>query len=481
MKRRQSGFTIVELVVVIAVIGILAGITIVGYGNWRQRATENTLKNDLNGASSAMDSSRNFGSDYPATIPSTFSPSDNVSMTVKSGGGVFCLEATSSEAPGVTYSVKSTIKTQVAKPCGTYFTKIAVTGSTSCGISYGKAYCWGNGSVYQLGNASTSNSLTPVAVNTALMSGKVTDISGSCAVANGKAYCWGSNSAGQVGNGTVVNAPTPVAVNTSVMTGTVTAISAGGGGHTCAIADGKVYCWGQNNAGQLGNNTITSSLYPVAVDMSGVSGKFTAISTSIQYTCGIAGGKAYCWGQGSYSPTANGHLGNGTTLSYKVPTAVTTSLMSGTVTDISTSPSAFTCAVADNRAYCWGEGSGGQLGNSTMSTSTVPVAVTTSVMSGKVTQITNGCAVADNKAYCWGANSGRFGDGTSTASSSPVATSTSLMSDNVDDITSGGSAASSSCATANGNAYCWGLASSGQLGNGTTVTSLVPVLVSQIP
>ena len=133
MKRRQSGFTIVELVVVIAVIGILAGITIVGYGNWRQRATENTLKNDLNGASSAMDSSRNFGSDYPATIPSTFSPSDNVSMTVKSGGGVFCLEATSSEAPGVTYSVKSTIKTQVAKPCGTYFTKIAVTGRANCG------------------------------------------------------------------------------------------------------------------------------------------------------------------------------------------------------------------------------------------------------------------------------------------------------------------------------------------------------------
>ncbi|MBC7943505.1 prepilin-type N-terminal cleavage/methylation domain-containing protein [Candidatus Saccharibacteria bacterium] len=96
VDKKVKGFTIVELIVVIGVIGILAGITVVGYGAWRTTTTQNQLKSDLNGVASSMETARNFGDTYPATVPSTFTPSSGV---VLSGGGMssgknFCVTAT---------------------------------------------------------------------------------------------------------------------------------------------------------------------------------------------------------------------------------------------------------------------------------------------------------------------------------------------------------------------------------------------------
>ena len=88
-----------------------------------------------------------------------------------------------------------------------------------------------------------------------------------CAVADGNAYCWGRNNNGQVGHNAIGNAPQPVAVDTSGVLGgkTVTALEAGMF-HTCGVADGKAYCWGYNNNGQFGDNSTTyQSKVPVAV------------------------------------------------------------------------------------------------------------------------------------------------------------------------------------------------------------------------
>lgn len=92
----KNGFTIVELVVVIAIIGILATITVVSYGSWRTTTTQNQLKSDLNGVASAMESARTFGNTYPATVPSTFTPSGGVVLSGggTSGGKNFCITAT---------------------------------------------------------------------------------------------------------------------------------------------------------------------------------------------------------------------------------------------------------------------------------------------------------------------------------------------------------------------------------------------------
>ena len=88
--------------------------------------------------------------------------------------------------------------------------------------------------------------------------------------------------------------------------------------HTCAItSEGKAYCWGLNNQGQLGNNSTTNSRIPVAVQMpAGVS--FQSITAGSDYTCAITSeGKAYCWGNNEY-----GQLGNNSTTNSSIPLAV---------------------------------------------------------------------------------------------------------------------------------------------------------------
>jgi prepilin-type N-terminal cleavage/methylation domain-containing protein len=104
--RHKSGFTIVELAVVISVIGILASITVVGYGAWQKRTTENVIKSDLSNAASAMENARNFGNKYPVAVPSSFKPSDKVSMSGGSSNGTtYCIQASST---GVTMFVTNT-------------------------------------------------------------------------------------------------------------------------------------------------------------------------------------------------------------------------------------------------------------------------------------------------------------------------------------------------------------------------------------
>ena len=178
-----------------------------------------------------------------------------------------------------------------------------------------------------------------------------------CAIADGKAYCWGWNDYGQLGNNTTNDSTAPVAVYTTrpLAGKTITAISAGQG-HSCAVADGNAYCWGSNNIGQLGTGTTSSSSCSVPVDTSGeLAGKtVTFISAGYDHTCVVADGKAYCWNN-SY-----GQLGNNSTTDSTVPVPVNTTrpLAGRTVTAIS-AWTFHTCTVADGNAYCWGSNNSG--------------------------------------------------------------------------------------------------------------------------
>ena len=90
------------------------------------------------------------------------------------------------------------------------------------------------------------------------------------------------------------------------------------GGYTCALTTtGQAYCWGLNNQGQLGNNSTTNSRIPVAVQMpAGVS--FQSITAGSLHACALTTeGKAYCWGNNEY-----GQLGNNSTTNSSIPLAV---------------------------------------------------------------------------------------------------------------------------------------------------------------
>ena len=194
----------------------------------------------------------------------------------------------------------------------------------------------------------------------------------SCAVmANGSVKCWGLNNWGQLGNNSITNSLTPVPVsNIDGSTPAMTAVSVSSGdGQTCALmSDGTVQCWGANNSGQLGTNSASSSLVPARV--SGINGltpatTATSVSTGDYHSCALmANGTVQCWGW-----NAMGQLGNSTNLDSSVPVLVSgIDGQSAGATAVSVSIGAnHSCAsMASGIAQCWGDNTAGQLGDSSL-------------------------------------------------------------------------------------------------------------------
>ena len=318
------------------------------------------------------------------------------------------------------------------------------------------------------------------------------------------------NAWGQLGDGTTNDSNEPVQVSmTGALSGkTVRALSVGVGGYACMIAsDGKVYCWGYNANGQLGNGTydgngIPHSL-PAQIVMNGaLNGKTVKqISCGAYHNCVVASdGKAYCWGFNS-----DGELGNGATTSWPLtltptPVYMNGALLNKTIKTISASTEPVTCAIAsDSKVYCWGT-SQSFYGLNLFSYTAVPVSSNvplpinmgpgSALFNKLVRSITlnyagggNKCVVADdNKAYCWGNNKlGQLGDGSAGDNNAhpdpqPVLMTNAMNGKLIGHVISGGSG--HVCTITQDNfAYCWGINYKGQLGDGTTNNSHEPVAV----
>ncbi len=371
---------------------------------------------------------------------------------------------------------------------------ISAGGEHACGIANGAAYCWGENFSGELGDGANTNSAVPVAVDTSGAAAGQTlaqvssGYSHTCALdAAGRAYCWGLNSYGQLGDGTTTNSSVPVAVDTSgALAGKTLTQIASGIVATCALdSAGAAYCWGANSYGQLGDGGTANSSVPVAVrTTTTLAGRsLTQITVGYENACVLdSAGQAYCWGLNSY-----GQLGDGNTTSSGVPVTVDSSGLPAGQTFTQISATWFhTCAVdSAGAAYCWGRNSAGQLGDGSSSSSSVPVAVDVAgALAGQtITQVTVGaydtCALdAAGDAYCWGGNSyGQLGDGSTTNSAVPVAVNTggALAGKSLIQVSAG---IWHTCALdAAGAPYCWGGNASGELGDDNYSPSAVPVLV----
>jgi alpha-tubulin suppressor-like RCC1 family protein len=354
---------------------------------------------------------------------------------------------------------------------GLSFRQVSAGFQHSCGVtSDNRAYCWGQNFLGQLGDGTTSDRPTPVAVSGGLEFRQVSaGARHTCAVTRGYvAYCWGSNASGQLGDGTTTNRLTPVAVAGGLRFRQVSASA--NGDHTCGVTPGNVaYCWGANFNAQLGDGTTNNfRLMPVAV-AGGL--RFRQVSAGGVHTCGVATGNlAYCWGTNIF-----GQFGDGTTSNDLTPTPV--AVAGGLRFHEVDAGSLHTCGLTPgNLAYCWGDNFFGLLGDGTTTNRLTPVAVAGGL---RFRQVSGGenfhtCGVATgNRAYCWGTNfTGELGDGTTTTRLTPVAVAGGLR---FSDVSAG---TNHTCGVATGNvAYCWGLNDFGQLGDATTTTRLTPVAV----
>jgi alpha-tubulin suppressor-like RCC1 family protein len=294
---------------------------------------------------------------------------------------------------------------------------VAAGSASSCGLYAGQVYCWGRGNYGQLGNGSVADSLSLVAVGGDLAGQTVTGLAGGqdhfCAIAGeGAAWCWGYNAYGQGGSGlgtiwggSFSTTPRKVA---GLPAGMVEGLAAGAN-HTCALVGGEVWCWGQNNYGQLAlsSSTLTQSNTALKVEFGGAT--VTALAAGANHTCAVVAGSVWCWGHNAY-----GQLGaGGSESSNYVPQLVGGGLVGVTVVELA-SKSNHTCALTDGgEIYCWGNNSNGQLGDGSHDLARAPVLVDVSALPtlGQFTSLAvsgaGSCAFGDDGfLYCWGRSGG---------------------------------------------------------------------------
>ncbi len=536
--KRSSGFTIVELLVVIVIIAILSIVAIIAYNGIQHKAVITSLQSDLASASKQLKLYQLEKQNYPTNVNDCPIPAAG-NMCLKSSPGntfgiplvsniafnaqTFCVDITNAASNTSYHSTDGTGPQE--GPCtipAPSSPSSSVASSTSANLSWGAV----DGAIsYTIQRDTNSNFTNPETIAT--QSGTIFTATG---LLQGVTYYFRVQATTSSGTSdwvifasittpidTPALAPTVSSNTTLTTTNFFWSVTSCPTGTTARYQyrytispSGFDSGWTSTNLisvsfsttaeGQTYTVQLQTQCYTTAAT-SGWSGigstnyyrsgswKQIAIENGGQFMCGIASNdKAYCWGQNT-----GGQIGDNSLTERHVPTPVyTDGVLSGKTMKSIVVGAGYACAIAsDNQAYCWGYGSSGELGNNAFSNSSVPVAVYTGgVLSGKTIKALSAgessttCAIAsDDKAYCWGSsNSGRLGnnDATGTNMSVPVAviSSGSLSGKAVTSITTGDA---HTCVTVSPNVgyHCWGMTSQGQFGNNTTTSqNLVPVAVA---
>jgi alpha-tubulin suppressor-like RCC1 family protein len=345
----------------------------------------------------------------------------------------------------------------------------------TCALTYaGEVLCWGNNDEGQLGIGNTDMQLIPAFVN-ALGEGNLSIQAGmrfTCAqAADGKVKCWGENWAGQLGDGTQSGQLTPV--NAIGLPANIAGIGTGDS-HTCVVlATQGLMCWGSNSYGQIGNGE--SAIRSQPVDVVGLTNGIQAIVSGGLHSCALtSGGAVLCWGNNKY-----GQLGNDTRIDSVIPVNVVG--LDHDVTAI-TAGGFHTCATYREEVRCWGYNEFGQVGDGSRVDRQTPQTVSGVARAALVLAAGSNhtCALLSESQVlkCWGQNkNGQLGNGTKVDSAGAVYV------EGVEGLRFASLTAGDrhTCAsTLNGNVLCWGFNQYGQLGDGTNEISTLPVEVLNI-
>jgi len=281
----------------------------------------------------------------------------------------------------------------VSLPAGARLARSSTNQANCAFVPGGSAYCWGHGKVGTLGDGARMRSSTPVQVATltavsAMSVGNYTV----CAIraTDDTLWCWGNNSAGQLGDNTVMSKSTPQQVTLGGITPPIQAVGVSRH-HTCAANGTQLYCWGQNNDGKLGDGTYMDRRTPTLV----TTGDFKRIVAGDSHSCALdAAGILRCWGSGQ-------RYGGSSGVDQSTPTQVLDNVLDVDGGDI------FTCAVrTDNTLWCWGNCNRGSCGPGVAGIRTVPtqVAGVTDALEVSAGDGHTCVTTTSGTVRCWGSN-----------------------------------------------------------------------------
>jgi alpha-tubulin suppressor-like RCC1 family protein len=338
-------------------------------------------------------------------------------------------------------------------------------------------YCWGDNRFGQLGTGDHENHPEPTRIHVGGLGitriylaeglGDITSDSAvfTCAITTDSSlWCWGDNRMGQLGSGDLMARASPTKVEQApLMMGVAKATN--GAGHVCAwTTDGKLYCWGRNDTGQLGVGDTMPRSTPAEVNITFAIDKLIAGG---DFTCVKGTDKSlWCWGDNQF-----GQLGLGNSSPTTVPTQVTA--VGNSVLSVATGGTHSCAVMADATVWCWGDNNFGQLGLGDLNPRFTPTQIDPSTLSSVTAIYTGGhhtCATkGDNTLWCWGDNRmGQLGTGDTNPRSTPM-----QVASSVSNAYAGG--AHTCEVLMNGAIYCWGANQYGQLGVKGPSSSTTPV------
>ncbi len=276
----------------------------------------------------------------------------------------------------------------------------------TCGLkTTGRLFCWGSDFLGRLGTVATQDHPAPVQVAGGRTDWASVSAGGSttCAIrTDHRLFCWGGDRRGVNGDGggtATTSVPTEVAGQTADWA-TVTV----GFEHACARkTDGRLFCWGDDVHGSVGDGAPIGGLQTSPVEVSGGGTDWATVTTSNQHSCATrTSGRLFCWGRGD--DWALGNPGQDWA-DFAAPNEVV-----GTSTNWSVAATGFrhSCAIRTNgRLFCWGSPKRADLGQVRRFVQATPLLVPggftdwASVTAG----MWSTCALrANGVLYCWGNN-----------------------------------------------------------------------------
>jgi|694.fasta_scaffold109264_1 uncharacterized repeat protein (TIGR02543 family) len=373
--------------------------------------------------------------------------------------------------------------------------------------SEGRVFVWGLNGSGQLGDGTTTNRNKPVEITSRFdlaPSDKIQSLhfgaNHSSAISSlGRVFIWGWNFNSRLGFNDTTNRITPTEITSlfnldSSSNESIQSITLGWASSFALTSIGRVFSWGENSLGQLGDGTNIPKGSPVDITSKflfdpNTNEKVTYLSSSYESIFALtSAGKIFAWGDNS-----DGKLGDDTTTNRNTPTNITSrfGLLNGEVVQSIGGSGLFHTVALTNqsRVFTFGNNSNGQLGNGSSSTiiSKTPIDITSSFsLSGGETilELNTGwrhsiIRTSLGRIMSWGRNSdGQLGNGNTTNQFTPINIADQFVLQNGETIKSISLGYNHSFAvTSVGRLFGWGINSSNQLGDELTVNRNVPFVI----